>query len=84
MVKDTADSLKSVSNLISDVSAKNTENAAVAKQQSISVSDVHQNIIDIASYTDTSSSASLQTSQASNELAKLAVNMSSLVQQFKY
>ena len=84
LVKDTADSLKSVSNLISDVSAKNTENAAVAKQQSISVSDVHQNIIDIASYTDTSSSASLQTSQASNELAKLAVNMSSLVQQFKY
>ncbi len=84
LVKDTADSLKSVSNLVSDVSAKNTENATVAKQQSISVSDMYQNIIDISSYTDTSSSASLQTSQASNELAKLAVNMSGLIQQFKY
>jgi len=84
LVEHTADSLKSVSNLVSDVSAKNTENATVAKQQSLSVSDVHQNIIDISSYTDTSSSASLQTSQASNELAKLAVNMSNLIQQFKY
>lgn len=84
LVKDTAESLQTVTELISDVSAKNTENATVAKQQSVSVDDVHKNIIDIATYTDNTSSASLQTSQSSTELAKLAVNMSNLVQQFKY
>lgn len=84
LVKNTASSLQTVANLISDVSNKNAENATVAKQQSVSVNDVHQNIVDIASYTDNTSSASLQTSQSSNELAKLAVNMSGIVQQFKY
>ncbi len=54
------------------------------QQQSASVDQVHQNIIDIASYTDDTSSASLQTSQASSELARLAGDMSSLVRQFKY
>jgi methyl-accepting chemotaxis protein len=84
LVEDTAISLKMVSNLISDVSAKNSENATVAKQQSVSVVEVHDNIIDIGQYTDNTSSAALQTSQASAELAKLAENMSGLVQQFKY
>jgi len=84
LVMQTADSLQTVSKLVSDVSAKNSENATVAKQQSVSVTDVHQNIIDIANFTDSTSSAAIQTSQASNELAKLAVNMSSIVQQFKY
>jgi len=84
LVMETARTLKTISTLVSDVSSKNSENATVAKQQSISVNDVHQNIIDIADYTDSSSSAAQQTSQASEELAKLAVNMSSIVQQFKY
>jgi len=84
LVEDTALSLKMVSNLISDVSAKNSENATVAKQQSVSVVEVHDNIIDIGQYTDNTSSAALQTSQASAELAKLAENMSGLVQQFRY
>ncbi len=84
LVKETALSLSTLSHLIADVSNKNTENATVAKQQSISVGDVHQNIVDIANYTDDTSSASLQTAQSSSELAKLAVNMSGLVQQFKY
>ena len=84
LVMETARSLKTISELVSNVSNKNSENATVAKQQSVSVNDVHQNIIDIADYTDSSSSAAEQTSQASEELAKLAVNMSSIVQQFKY
>ncbi|GLX77850.1 methyl-accepting chemotaxis protein [Thalassotalea insulae] len=84
LVQNTATSLRTLSHLIADVSNKNTENATVAKQQSVSVTDVHQNIVDIASYTDNTSSASLQTAQSSSELARLAVNMSGLVQQFKY
>jgi len=84
LVHETATSLRTVAELVANVSTKNTSNATVAKQQSVSVSEVHQNIIDIASYTEDTSSASLQTSQASSELAKLAVNMSSIVQQFKY
>jgi len=84
LVQDTANSLRILASLIADVSFKNAENATVAKQQSVSVHDVHQNIIDIDSYTESTSSASLQTSQSSSELAKLAINMSSLVQQFKY
>lgn len=84
LVMETARSLKNISALVSNVSNKNSENATVAKQQSVSVNDVHQNIINIAEYTDSSSSAAQQTSQASEELAKLAVNMSCIVQQFKY
>jgi len=84
LVMETARSLKAISALVSNVSSKNSENATVAKQQSVSVNEVHQNIIDIAEYTDSSSSAAQQTSQASEELAKLAVNMSNIVQQFKY
>lgn len=84
LVMQTANSIKTVSTLISDVSAKNTENAAVAKQQSVSVNDVHQNILEIARHTESTSSAAVQTSQSSEELAALAVNMSSIVQQFKY
>ncbi len=84
LVMQTARSLKNISALVSDVSAKNAENATVAKQQSISISDVHQNIIDIAQYTDSSSCSAQQTSQASEELAKLAGDMTSIVQQFKY
>ncbi|NQY65563.1 MAG: methyl-accepting chemotaxis protein [Alteromonadaceae bacterium] len=84
LVMKTANSIKSVSTLISEVSMKNTENATVAKQQSVSVSNVHGNIIEIAEYTESSSSAAIQTSQSSEELATLAFNMSSIVQQFKY
>jgi len=84
LVMETARTLTTISELVSNVSAKNTENATVAKQQSVSVNDVHQNIINIAEYTDSSSSAAEQTSQASEELATLAVNMSNIVQQFKY
>jgi len=84
LVEHTANSLQTVSQLVADVSQKNAANAEVAKLQSNSVTNVHQNIIDIAQYTENTSSASLQTSQASNELAKLAVNMSSIVQQFKF
>ena len=84
LVMETARSLKNISALVSNVSSKNSANATVAKQQSVSVNEVHQNIIDIAEYTDSSSSAAQQTSQASEELAKLAVNMSNIVQQFKY
>ena len=84
LVEHTAESLQTVAQLVADVSKKNAANAEVAKHQSDSVTNVHQNIIDIAKYTENTSSASLQTSQASNELAKLAVNMSSIVQQFKF
>lgn len=84
LVKQTATSLKTVEGLVRDVSTKNTENAKVAQLQGDSVSDAHQNIIDISDYTENTSSASLQTSQASNDLARLAVNMSTLVRQFKY
>ncbi|KGJ96133.1 methyl-accepting chemotaxis protein [Colwellia psychrerythraea] len=84
LVMETARSLKNISALVSNVSSKNSANATVAKQQSVSVNQVHQNIIDIAEFTDSSSSAAQQTSQASEELAKLAVNMSNIVQQFKY
>jgi len=84
LVQETASNLQLVAELVADVKNKNSSNATVAQQQSSSVNEVHQNIIDIASYTDTASSASLQTSQASSELARLAVNMSTLVKQFKY
>lgn len=84
LVKETAQTLTVISELVSNISVKNTDNASVAKQQSHSVSDVHNNIIDIAEYTESSSSSAEQTSQASEELAALAINMSNIVQQFKY
>ena len=84
LVMNTARSLKTISALVTDVSNKNSLNANVAKQQSSNANSVHQNIIDIAEYTDSNSSSAQQTSQASEELAKLAGDMSSMVQQFKY
>jgi len=84
MVQKTAHSLTTVSNIMSDVQRRNAANATVAHEQSENVDDIHKNIVDIAKYTENTSSASLQTSQASNELAKLAVNMSGIVQQFKF
>lgn len=84
MVQKTAQSLTTVSSIMSDVQQKNAANASVAHEQSENVEGIHQNIIDIAQYTENTSSASLQTSQASNELAKLAVNMSGIVQQFRF
>ncbi|KGJ95086.1 methyl-accepting chemotaxis protein [Colwellia psychrerythraea] len=84
LVKQTATSLKIVEGLVKSVSTKNTENAEASQLQGNSVSGAHQNIIDISDYTENTASAALQTSQASNELATLAVNMSSLVRQFKY
>ncbi|ALO35189.1 hypothetical protein CMT41_10995 [Colwellia sp. MT41] len=84
LVKQTATSLKTVEGLVKEVSTKNIESAQVAQLQGDSVNEAHQNIIDISDYTENTSSAALQTSQASNDLAKLAVNMSTLVRQFKY
>ncbi|KGJ95073.1 hypothetical protein [Colwellia psychrerythraea] len=60
------------------------ENDEASQLQGNSVSSAHQNIIDISDYTENTTNAALQTSQASNKLATLAVNMSSLVRQFKY
>ena len=84
LVMETARSLTIISELVTEVSNKNSENASVAKQQSANADNVHQNIIDIAGYTESNSSAAQQTSQASEELARLAGDMSSIVQQFKY
>ena len=52
LVKETAFNIKQVAALVADVKNKNSNNATVAQQQSTSVHEVHQNIIDIASYTD--------------------------------
>ncbi|SFC16111.1 methyl-accepting chemotaxis protein [Pseudoalteromonas denitrificans] len=84
LVEETTTSLHLVTELISDVSNQNTENAIVATQQNENVDEVNQNIIDISRYTENTAGASLQTAQASNELAKLAIDMSTIVKQFKY
>jgi methyl-accepting chemotaxis protein len=73
-----------VTDLVSDVSNQNAENATVASKQNANVEEVHNNIIEISRYTENTAGASLQTAQASDELAKLAINMSSIVRKFKY
>jgi len=84
LVKDTTSSLHLVTDLVSDVSSQNAENATVANKQNANVEEVHNNIIEISRYTENTAGASLQTAQASDELAKLAINMSSIVRKFKY
>lgn len=84
LVKSTAQNLQLVANLMARVSCKNQESAQVAHHQCDNVNHVHQNIKDIAAYTENTASASLQTSQASEELANLAVQLSTIVRQFKY
>jgi methyl-accepting chemotaxis protein len=84
LVKDTTSSLHLVTDLVSDVSNQNAENATVASKQNANVEEVHNNIIEISRYTENTAGASLQTAQASDELAKLAINMSSIVRKFKY
>ena len=84
LVKDTATSLNLVAALVATVSCKNSESTEVAKAQSISVEDVHRNISDIAAHSESTACATLQTTQASQELARLTASMSGIVQQFKY
>jgi methyl-accepting chemotaxis protein len=84
LVKNTANSLDLVAKLVANVSCKNSESNEVAKAQSISVKDVQRNICDIAAQSESTACATLQTTQASQELARLTASMSGIVQQFKY
>jgi methyl-accepting chemotaxis protein len=75
--------LEVITTNVSRIAVMNTEIAVTAEEQSSVAEEVNKNIINISTIAQETSEGAEQTTQASGELAKLAVRLQTLVGQFK-
>ncbi len=78
-----ASSLEAITRAVTTISEMNTQIASAAEEQSAVTEEMNRNIITISQVSEETASASQQTTTASDELAKLSVQLQSLVAQFK-
>jgi len=77
-------SLTSITIAVASISDMNTQIASAAEQQSAVSDEISQNVVNINQVADRVTESASQTAQASSQLAHLAVDLQSLVGQFKY
>lgn len=74
--------LAQITGAISQISARNLAIAGAAGQQAIVAREVDQSLLKIRDLSTQTAAGASQTSQASHELSRLAVNLTSLVERF--
>jgi methyl-accepting chemotaxis protein len=78
-----AQSLNVIAGEVSTISAMNLQIATAAEQQSAVAEEINRNITTISDIADTTSTDASETSQISDELVRLAVNLNQLVGRFR-
>ncbi len=76
-------SLDSIKSAVAAISDMNGQIASAAEQQSAVTEEINRNVVMISQIADETAVGANQTADSSEELSKLAVNLQSLVKQFK-
>ncbi len=76
-------SLETIASSVSLIKDMNTHIASAADQQTTVADEINQNMVNISNIEEETIKGSTQTAQASEELARLAVELQELVKQFK-
>ncbi|MDO9372703.1 MAG: methyl-accepting chemotaxis protein, partial [Gammaproteobacteria bacterium] len=76
-------SLESITRVVESISDMNTQIASAAEEQSKVAEEINRNIINISQVAGQATAGTLQTAEASNELARLAAGLQSVVAQFR-
>ncbi|MGJ7513055.1 methyl-accepting chemotaxis protein [Pseudomonas baetica] len=83
IAREAGEAIREISRAVTDINERNLLIATASEQQAEVARSVDQNLISIKDLSIQSTSAADQTSVASNELSKLAINLSKIVAQFK-
>ena len=78
------DALNAITAAVTTINDMNQQIASAAEQQSAVAEEINENIVSINSATDQASEGSRHTATSSAELARLATDLQSQVNQFKY
>lgn len=81
--KEAGDSLTNISGSVDEINQMSTQIAVAAEEQVSVTESVNQNLLQITAIAERTAEGSKKTNLASEDLAKLAVRMSTLVKQFK-
>jgi len=81
--KDAADSLEAIARAVATINEMNTMIASAAEEQSATAEEMNRGIVNINELTQNTSTGAEQTTASSQELSKLAIQLQSLVAQFK-
>jgi methyl-accepting chemotaxis protein len=80
---DASTSLAAITDSVSSIFEMNTMIATAAEQQTQVVEEINRNVHNIQQISESTATASGQTSQASNEIAELSEHLKSMTQEFK-
>ena len=81
--KDAADSLEAIARAVATINEMNTMIASAAEEQSATAEEMNRGIVKINELTQNTSAGAKQTTASSQELSSLALQLQSLVAQFK-
>ncbi|MDP1708254.1 MAG: methyl-accepting chemotaxis protein, partial [Gammaproteobacteria bacterium] len=76
-------SLESITQVAANISDMNTQIASAAEEQSKVAEEINRNIVNISQVAGQATTGTQQTAEASNELARLATGLQSLVARFR-
>ena len=76
------DALKSITRVVETITSMNTQIASAAEQQSTTAEEINRNIVNINDVTEETAKGSNQASIATEELARLAVDLQGQVSRF--
>ncbi len=76
-------SLEAITRAVTSISDMNTQIASAAEEQTAVAENINQNVVSISHIADESADGSAQTITASGQLSKLAVELQTMVSQFK-
>jgi len=78
----TGEALTTISEVIIQINDMSSQIAAASEQQGVTAEEINQNIVQISDMTDQTAEGATQTSEACKDLARLASDLSGLVQRF--
>jgi len=77
------DALKGIVNAVSNINDMNMQIATAAEEQGAVAEEINRNVVSISGIAEQTTEGAKQTDQASGDLARLAVDLQTLVSQFK-
>jgi len=78
----TGEALTTISEVIIQINDMSSQIAAASEQQGVTAEEINRNIVQISDMTDQTAEGATQTSEACKDLARLASDLSGLVQRF--
>jgi len=75
--------LEAITQMVDTITSMNTQIASAANEQSTTAEEINRNIVNISQVADETANGAQQTSRATNELARLAVDLQQQVGRFQ-